>query len=134
MADPQAPAINALNRPFWDAASQDILIMPHCIDTGSAFWPPGPISPFTGGAVDWRRVMPIGEMVGLVTYRRAFQAAFADHMPFGIALVALDAGPRLQVHVPDPDGAAVPRPGDRVRIHFRPVFAGGCVLPIAFVA
>lgn len=131
MTDTVLPTINDLNRPFWEAAARDRLALPHCRGSAQAFWPPSPISPFTGGDVEWREVEPYGTVLGLVVYRRSFQKAFAELMPFGIALVALDAGPRLQVHVRDPDGDAAPGTGERVAIRFRPVLTDGLALPIA---
>jgi len=126
-----APTVNDLNRPFWEAAARDRLALPHCIDTARAFWPPSPISPFTSGRVEWREVEVSGTVLSLTVYRRIFQKAFAEIMPFGIALVALDAGPRFQAHVPDPDGAAAPAVGARVVIGFRSILTDGFALPIA---
>src|SRR3546814_6293290 len=46
-----APVVNDLSRPFWDAAEEGRLSLPHCVATGRPFWPPAPASPLrTGGA------------------------------------------------------------------------------------
>lgn len=126
MAETIEPIVNALNRPFWTAAEEGRLVLPVCLQTGRAFWPPSPFSPFvTGGETRWREAVPAGVMQALAVYRRAFQKPFEAVMPYGVGLVELADGPRLQVHVADPDSATAPAVGDPVRIAFAPVLPGG---------
>jgi len=121
MSDIADPIINALNRPFWDAAAAGTLVLPHCVTTGAAFWPPSPLSPYAAGEdVEWRGVTPVGHIESVVVYRRAFQAAFANRLPYGIALVMLRCGVRLQAHIETPDDYAAPRSGDEVVLRFLP--------------
>lgn len=126
-----SPLLNDLNRPFCEAASEGMLLLPYCRESARHFWPPAPISPFTAGDVDWRGADPRGIVESVVIYRRAFQSAFAPLLPYGIALVALDAGPRLLAHVPSPDAAASPRAGERVSIAFTRLIEGGTLVPTA---
>src|SRR3546814_8217791 len=71
-----APVVNDLSRPFWDAAEEGRLSLPHCVATGRPFWPPAPASPLrTGGAVAWREIEAAGMLLSMAVYRRAFQAA-----------------------------------------------------------
>src|SRR3546814_21111842 len=82
-----APVVNDLSRPFWDAAEEGRLSLPHCVATGRPFWPPAPASPLrTGGAVAWREIEAAGMLLSMAVYRRAFQAALAGPLPYGIAL------------------------------------------------
>lgn len=132
MIESADPTINALNRPFWDGAAAGRLMLPHCAATNTAFWPPSPVSPFAGGStVEWREVAAIGTVLARVTYRRSFQRAFAELLPYGVAMVALDCGPRLQAHVRAPDEAGAPGPGNRVAVHFETLLTGGPHLPVA---
>ena len=132
MGETLEPLVNALNAPFWEAAKRDELVLPHCVATGHAFWPPSPVSPYvTGGAVAWRGADPAGKALSVVVYRRPFLKAFGPLMPYGIALVALAAGPRLMAHVAAPEAQGSPRPGDRVRIRFAAVLPGGPPIPQA---
>lgn len=128
-AETLAPIVNDLNRPFWGAAQAGVLVLPHCTDTGRSFWPPSPMSPFTGGAVDWRPVAPEGTLVATVTYARVFQQLLADRMPYSVALVELSGGVRLQVHAPDPSSAT---PGALVRVGFAPLAVD--TLPVLMLA
>lgn len=132
MSETADPIVNALNRPFWDGAVEGLFMLPHCMETGNAFWPPSPVSPFPSGrAVEWRPVVAKGTLLASVTYRRPFQQAFAHLLPYGIAMVALDCGPRFQVHVRDPDSPEAPRPGDRVTLRFERLLDGGLPMPVA---
>ena len=132
MSDSILPIVNTLNAPFWHAAAEDRLVLPHCKVTGRAFWPPSPLSPFvTGGSVEWRAVAPTGTVVAAAIYRRGFHPAFKALMPYAIGLVELDCGPRLQAHIADPDATDAPRSGDRVRIRFGVIVEGGENVPIA---
>ena len=117
---------NALWVPFHDGADQDRLVLPHCIATDRAFWPPSRMSPYvTGGSVDWRQVSPDGRLVARVVYRRGFQQAFEPLLPYGVALVELHCGIRLQAHLYRPDDSASPREGERVTVGFAALIDGG---------
>src|SRR5262245_16437422 len=114
-----APLINDLNAPFWDAAEAGRLLLPFCVTTQRAFWPPSPLSPLaTNGLVQWRPVEPTGTLRACVVYRRSFYKSFDSLMPYAVGLMELDAGPRLQAHISDPDSGKAPRNGDRVAIRF----------------
>lgn len=126
-----APLRNALNEPFWQAAADDRLVLPFCESTSRAFWPPSAVSPFsTGGRVAWRPVEPIGTLRAVAIYRRVFDRDFAPLMPYGVALIDLDAGPRFQAHLAHPDAPDAPRRGDRVRLRFKPILKDGQPVPV----
>lgn len=131
MTESAAPVVNALNRPFWTGAAEGRLMLPHCVATARAFWPPAPLSPYADGGMAWREARPDGTVIARVVYRRPFQQAFATLLPYGIAMVALDCGVRLQAHVPAPDDPASPVAGDRVRLQFEILLDGGLPLPVA---
>ena len=119
MAEQMLPVLNDLSAPFQAGLEEGRLVLPHCRATGAAFWPPSPVSPFvTGGQVEWRDADPEGVVTGLVVYRRAFQKILESRLPYGIALVELVSGVRLQAHVAEPDKLA---PGDRAKVHFAPL-------------
>ena len=126
MAEPVKPVVNGLSRPFWEAAQAGRLSLPHCVATDRPFWPPSPLSPFAaGGAVAWREVPAEGVLLSRVTYRRAFQRAFAARLPYAIALVEIVPGVRLLAHLAAPDRDDAPRAGVRVRLGFEILVEGG---------
>ena len=130
MIEPIAPVINELNAPFWTAAEQGRLFLPHCLTTGRAFWPPSPISPFvSGGATGWSPAGRDGVLRALVIYRRVFQKALEPLAPYAVGLIALDEGPRLHAFIPSAGGAGSPKPGDRVRLSFAALLPDGPRVP-----
>ncbi len=130
MGEPIAPIINELNAPFWTAAEQGRLVLPQCLTTGRAFWPPSPISPFvSGGSTGWRQAGGEGVLRAVAIYRRGFQKAFEPLLPYGVGLLELDEGPRLQAFLPTPDSPDAPKPGDRVRLSFAVLAPNGPRVP-----
>lgn len=130
MTETVDPVRNDLWAPFWRGAEAGRLMLPWCEATGQAFWPPSAVSPFAdGGAVTWREAAATGTLEARVTYRRGFQAAFKPLLPYGVGLVTLDAGPRLQAHIAEPDAEGSPQPGARVRIGFARLVEGGGPVP-----
>jgi uncharacterized OB-fold protein len=130
MSEQIDPEINTLNAPFWDAAAKGTLLLPHCVASGKAFWPPSPLSPFaTNGAVDWQPVAPAGTLRSVITYRRGFQKALADLLPYRVGLVELAAGVRLQAYWPGEGRGADPKIGETVRIMFAPLLPEGRAVP-----
>lgn len=126
------PIVNELNAPFWEGARAGELKLPHCTRTGRAFWPPSPLSPFAENAqVEWRSVAPRGVVRALCVYRRVFLKEFEPLAPFGVALVELDGGVRLQAHVPEPFGERPLRAGDAVSLSFRVLVEGGAPALVA---
>ena len=120
MVESIAPVVTTLNAPHWQAAARGEFVLPFCVSSNRAFWPPSPLSPFVScGPVEWRAIDPVGIVDALVVYRRPFQKPFEPMLPYGIALVALDAGPRLLAHIPKADEAGAPGRGDRVRLRHR---------------
>ncbi len=120
---------NALNKLYRDGAERGELLVPFCLATGRPFWPTSPVSPFvTGGGVEWRGVRPQGMLRARVIYRRSFLKDFDPLMPYGIGLVELADGPRLQAHITGPDNEDAPRAGDTVRLSFEKLLDGAPIL------
>lgn len=127
-----SPIINNLNRPFWEGVDRGELVMPWCARTGQYFWPPGPVSPFSiNTPIAWRPARPSGTLVGGIVYRRSFLPDLETLIPYAIGFVALDDGPRLQVHLQDPELGGAGNTGLRVEIYFRPLLPGWRPIPVA---
>ncbi|MGH1353584.1 MAG: Zn-ribbon domain-containing OB-fold protein [Thalassovita sp.] len=82
-----APEPTAETAPFWEAANQGRLVLKRCLDTGTVFYPPRTISPFTGQAkTDWIEASGTGTLYSFsVTKRQG-----TEHC---IAYVELSEGP-----------------------------------------
>ena len=104
-----------LTQPFWEAARSRILSVQTCPQCSYRRWPPSPVCPecqSPGG--DWTPIRQTGVVWSTATYHRAFDQRFADQIPYTVALIDLDDGPRMYGITVERDCA----PGDRVRAAF----------------
>lgn len=119
------PEITELNRPYWDALRLGHLVVQRCA-CGHVWLParrecPSCLQP---GAT-WQRVSGRGRLHSWVVYHTAYHPAFANRLPYAVALVELDEGPRLLAGVIDE--AAQLRADARVELQVR--WEGELALP-----
>ena len=94
--DKPLPPIDDLNRPFWDAAKRGELRLPRCTACGfirSQFerWCPKCANQET----DWTLLSGRGVVWSHVSFHRMYFKAFEEDLPYGVALIELEEGPRL---------------------------------------
>ena len=93
------PEITELNRPYWDALEQGHLVVQHCA-AGHAWLPARRHCPTClADAAGWRRASGRGRLVSWVVYHTAYHEAFAARLPYNVALVELEEGPRLITNI-----------------------------------
>jgi uncharacterized OB-fold protein len=121
------PEITDLTRPFWERLGQGFLSFQRCAACGHAWLPAREQCPGCLGDA-WTREDAAGgaRLVSWVVYRTAFHPAFERRLPYTVAVVELDEGPRmisnvlgdagalridqrLALVIEDEDGTAVPR-------------------------
>lgn len=123
------PGMTELTRPYWDAARDGRLVLQECPECHRLRHPPLPACPDCrhGGMPGWREVSGTGTVYTYTVVRHPTHFAFADKVPYVVALVELTEGPRLVAGItgcqPDEVRAGMP-----VRVVFREV-AGGVTLP-----
>lgn len=90
------PERDALNTPYWDSLAKGVLSFQRCDACEHAWLParsecPGCLTdqwqwvPATGGA----------KLISWVVYHLAYHPAFANRLPYNVAVVELDEGPRM---------------------------------------
>jgi uncharacterized OB-fold protein len=84
---------------YWDKARAHELWLPLCVDTGRYFFPPRLFSPFTGGAVEWRRASGRATLASFVIAHRA-APGYEGEVPYIVALAELEEGPRMLTNLP----------------------------------
>jgi uncharacterized OB-fold protein len=90
------PGLADVDPVFWAEASSGRLSFQRCSDCGYLRWPPAALCPECWSAnADWTPVEHGGSVWSFGVYEQAFDAAFEDAVPYVVALVELDAGPRL---------------------------------------
>jgi uncharacterized OB-fold protein len=94
--------------PYWEGARRERLLFQRCQVCSYLRWPPTPICAecLTPGG-DWVEVPPTGTVWSFAVYEHAFETSFSGDIPYNVALVELDAGPRLISNIVDIDNDAL---------------------------
>ncbi|MBX3628275.1 MAG: OB-fold domain-containing protein [Rhizobacter sp.] len=115
------PTLNDENRPFWTAAREGRLSMQTCTDCGHTRFPISHVCPrCLSYAFDWRTLSGRGHIYSYIVFHQVYHAGFKEDVPYNVALVQLEEGPRMYsnvVGVPN----NVPKVGDAVQAVFEPV-------------
>jgi uncharacterized OB-fold protein len=100
LASPQrgivAPPIDADSAPFWAALERGAISLPKCNACGTIWFPPTSGCAICGAEdADWVDVRPTGVIYSWVVVNRSLWPEFAEEVPYVVATVALDDGPKL---------------------------------------
>lgn len=91
-----APERDAVNSPYWDSLAQGALSFQRCDACGHAWLPPRSECPAClGDSHHWEPSAGGARLVSWVVYHIAYHPAFKDRLPYNVAVVELDEGPRL---------------------------------------
>lgn len=83
---------------YWAAAGRGELVVAQCDACGRAHHPPEPACPACGADGPRPRVVSgRGTVFAACVVRQAFDAAFADAVPYHLALVAPDDAPEVRI-------------------------------------
>ena len=123
----KAPQIDASTQEFWDAARRGVLRIKHCNACGANHYYPRPFCPKCWSTnVDWLDAAGTGTLYTYSVVHSNDLPAFRDRVPYVVAIVDLDEGPRMETNIVDcpPDELRV---GMRVTVAFED--EGEIVLP-----
>lgn len=113
------PVPDGDSRPFWEACRAERFVLPRCGECGCYHFYPRAVCPYCHGAsIAWEPASGEGTIYTFTVARRPAGPAFADDVPYVIALIDLAEGPRMMCNVLAGDVDAV-RIGQRVRVTFR---------------
>jgi len=105
---------------FWEGCRNGKLLLQRCPDTGHAYFPPRPFSPFTGN-----RAVAVFEASGRATlhsYVIHHREVPGFTPPYAIAVVELEEGPRMMTNIVEcpqtPEALQLDMP---LEVVFRPV-------------
>lgn len=90
------PEITDLNRPYWDGLKEGRHQYQCCRTCGHAWLPARSECPSCLGD-DWSWLPAAGNarLISWVVYRMAYHASFAQRLPYTVAVVELQEGPRM---------------------------------------
>jgi uncharacterized OB-fold protein len=124
------PVATPLTQPYWDGAREHKLLYQQCRRCGANWHPPMPICPTCHSSdVEWRPASGGGSVYTFTIVEHPTHPAFTDRVPYVVAVVELDEGPRVVTNVRDCAIEDV-RGAMRVRIIFEDI-AEGVTLPQA---
>jgi uncharacterized protein len=113
------PVANADSQPYWNAAREDRLVIRQCKSCGEKHFMPRHLCPYCWSEdLAWIDAKGTGSVHSFTVIRRASDPAFASLVPYVVALIDLEEGPRMMANILGEDALSV-RIGDRVRVTFQ---------------
>ena len=88
------------DRPFWEAARRHEFVLPRCRQCGHVWFPPY-LNCQRCLSLDreWMRASGRGVVDAFTVFDKAYIPAFADDVPYNVALILLDEGPRMYSNI-----------------------------------
>ncbi len=112
------PVIDHDSAPYWEAARAGRLDIPLCGDCGKHHFYPRAICPYChSDNLRFDTVSGRGEVHTFTIARRPAGPAFADDVPYVVALIELEEGPRMMSRIVTDDPEKV-RIGAKVEVTF----------------
>jgi uncharacterized OB-fold protein len=88
------------SRPYWEATKNHQLKLQQCLVCGAFRFPPGEVCPeCTSEAYEWKPVSGKAKVFSFVVYHRAYHPGFKEELPYVVAVIELDEGPRMLSNV-----------------------------------
>lgn len=96
MSDYPLPQVTELTKPYWDALDQGYLAFLRCRTCQHAWLPASQECPnCLKQNMLWEKASGRAKIISWVVYHSAYHEAFRDRLPYIVAIVELDEGPRL---------------------------------------
>ncbi len=115
------PEATELTAPYWEGLERGELRLQYCQDCGAFQYPPESFCrACPSERLEWRAVEGGGSVYSFIIVRQRYLPAFGDLIPYNVAIVELDEGPRVIANLLDVDNEAI-EIGMRVRSRIEPV-------------
>ncbi len=94
------PVLDDLNRPLFEGMKEGKVMVQRCADCNTWLAPSAFICEACGSDnVPWVEASGKGELYSFVVYHRAFSPLFESMVPYNVALIELEEGPRLLANI-----------------------------------
>ncbi|PHK94378.1 hypothetical protein CR162_13915 [Pseudoroseomonas rhizosphaerae] len=122
-----SPVVNADSAPYWQGAREGRLLIRRCDACGQTHFMPRHLCPACWSAdLRWVEATGRGTVHSFTIIRRAPLAAFAPRVPYVVALIDLEEGPRMMANILG-DDALDTAIGDAVAVCFEDRGEGAAV-------
>lgn len=112
------PTITDENREFWEGARRGKIRMQRCTGCGHIRYPISQVCPeCLSYDCEWTDLSGRGEIFSYVVFHQLYNPAFKDDIPYNVAMVQLEEGPRMYSNIVGVDNDAV-KVGDKVEAVF----------------
>ena len=111
------PVLDPDSAPYWNALQQRRLILKSCGDCGKPHFYPRELCPHChSDQLTWIDAIGTGTVYSYTICHRPAGPAFASEVPYVVAIVTLDEGPRMMSRIScDPELVSI---GQRVKVRF----------------
>jgi uncharacterized protein len=90
------PESDLMNQPFWDAARESRFVLPRCATCNHLMAPPiANCNVCLGRTFAWISSPGHGSVYSFIEYHRAWMPQYEGKIPYVVAVIALDEGPRM---------------------------------------
>ena len=94
------PKLTKEDRPFWEAAKQHRFILPKCLQCGHVWFPPYlNCQRCLSFDREWVQASGRGKVWGFIEMRQAYIPSFKDDLPYNVALIELEEGPKMYSNI-----------------------------------
>lgn len=112
------PEISEDNREFWEGARRGKLRMQKCTDCSHIRYPISYVCPkCLSYKFAWTDLSGRGEVFSYIVFYQLYNKAFEKDIPYNVAMVQLEEGPRMYSNIVGVDNDAV-KIGDKVEVAF----------------
>jgi uncharacterized OB-fold protein len=118
------PVITDDNREYWDYCQAHELRMQQCHDCGHVRFPASIICPKCHSMeAEWVKLSGRGKIYSFVVYRVPYDPSYANDLPYDVAVIELDEGPRMESNVTGINVEDI-KVGMPVEVYFDDIAAG----------
>ena len=111
------PLPDGVSAPYWQAAAEGRLLIQQCPSCGHRQWYPRALCTACGADPEWLECSGRGVVHTFTVVRQMGMRAFREDVPYVVAMIDLEEGPRLMGGITDcdPDSVVIGLP---VEVHF----------------
>ena len=98
--DKPLPVVNGDTAPYWEYCKKHELRMQKCKQCGYIRFPASIVCPKCHAMeAEWEKLSGKGTVFSFIVYRLAYHPAYQNDIPYVVAIIQLDEGPRMESNV-----------------------------------